>query len=288
MKRLEIVIFIFLYNFTAFSIESDEELKIIKENKTLFSKFTILPYKQNYLLPVTYNSKPNFEPFDIHSKLGNTEAITSVDEVEAKFQISLKFGIAKELVSNNDRLYMAYTQQSYWQVYNSTNSRPFRETNYEPEIFWQKGINFQLGSFKLDLISIGLVHQSNGQSSNLSRSWNRVYTQFTISKGHFLLVFRPWYRVNEKNENDENPDLEDFTGNFELTMAYNQSNFIYSLLHRNNFSTNKQLYIAGLSFPLDHRIKGYVQYVYGYSENLLDYNKLTNKVGIGILFSDFL
>jgi len=41
-------------------------------------------------------------------------------------------------------LYFGFTAMSFWQVYNDAVSKPFRETNYEPEVFysWQKEIKF--------------------------------------------------------------------------------------------------------------------------------------------------
>jgi phospholipase A1 len=87
-------------------------------------------------------------------------------------------------------LYFAYTNRSFWQLYNE-NSAPFRETNHEPEIFLLMPTDWELFGFKNSFINLGFVHQSNGRGGTLSRSWNRIYASFLFEKDDFLLVFKP-------------------------------------------------------------------------------------------------
>ena len=89
--------------------------------------FGVVPHRPNYLLPYSYNASPNHAAFLSQSK-GQ-----SLQNAEAKFQISFRVPLWKNILARDINFYAAYTQLSYWQVYNSRASTPFRETNYEPE-----------------------------------------------------------------------------------------------------------------------------------------------------------
>jgi phospholipase A1 len=42
------------------------------------------------------------------------------------------------------------------------------------------------------------------------------------------------------------------------------------------------------SFPLQDRLRGYVQFTSGHGESLIDYNHRQNTLGIGVLLSDWM
>jgi phospholipase A1 len=94
----------------------------------------LTPHRRNYLIPAAYADSPNEDPFE--NELGEVAPEDRLDHVEAKFQLSLKFGVADRLLSRRDRLYFGFTALSFWQAFNRHVSAPFRETNYEPELFW--------------------------------------------------------------------------------------------------------------------------------------------------------
>ncbi|MBM7093521.1 phospholipase A, partial [Streptomyces sp. S12] len=135
--------------------------------------FNFRAYKPVYLLPVFWNNDPNTLPHSPNPRNTVTEP-QSLDSVEAKFQISFKTKAAENLFGDNGDLWMGYTQSSRWQVYNGENSRPFRETNYEPEVLLVFRNNYRIGDWKGRMFAVGLNHQSNGRADPLSRSWNRV------------------------------------------------------------------------------------------------------------------
>ena len=138
-------------------------------------------------------------------------------------------------------------------------------------------------------INLGIVHQSNGRGEPLSRSWNRITMDFIFERDNFALTFRPWIRIEESSDSDDNPDITDFMGNYELRGFYDLNGNLFSFMVRNIFD-NEHRYNAELqwSFPINKRLRGLVQWYNGYGENMIDYNHKNNRVGIGILMTDWL
>ena len=145
------------------SLEVDPVARRIKlEEGVELNPFMLTAHKPNYFLPFAYNFDRNEESF--RSEPGDKR----MDSAEMKFQISLKFPIWKGLYKDYGDVYMAYTNLSFWQAYNSDFSSPFRETNHEPELFVSFKNNWKFLGITNNLINIGAVHQSNGQSGALS------------------------------------------------------------------------------------------------------------------------
>jgi phospholipase A1 len=247
-------------------------------------RFAITPYKQNYLLPYTYNFTQNKELY------AAANPGTEIQDYEAKFQISLKVKLWESILGTNTDLWLGYTQLSFWQVYNTDFSSPFRETNYEPEVL----LNFRtdtdvFGLMRNRFIQIGLNHQSNGRGEPLSRSWNRIVANFGFERGDFDLVLKTWARIPESEENDDNPDITSYLGYGEIWLGYFWKDCHLGAMFRNNlrFDENRSALQLELSFPLVERINGYVQYFTGYGESLIDYNHYTNRIGVGFMIRDW-
>ena len=103
--------------------------RMIQEKITEDKAFVLTPYRPNYILLAAYNAAGvNEQPF----QEAFPDKKPDLNDTEVKFQISFKFPIVKNLFGDNGDLYAAYTNRSFWQVYN-TDSAPFRETNHEPE-----------------------------------------------------------------------------------------------------------------------------------------------------------
>ncbi|WP_197463709.1 phospholipase A [Desulfuromonas sp. DDH964] len=259
------------------------------EGKLESNPFSITTYKRNYLLPLSYNASPNRRTT---SDVGDT-----VDHAEVEFQVSLQFPLVNSLWKENGRLFLAYTNHSWWQAYNSDASSPFRETNHEPELMLAIRTDQRIFGFDAKSFTFGLVHQSNGRSGTLSRSWNRVQGYFIFERGRLVLALCPWYRIPEEaktgpddSSGDDNPDLERYLGYGELTAVYKLGEQTLGMVWRNNLRAegNKGAIEIDWSFPLAGRFKGYVKYFNGYGESLVDYNASSNRIGVGLLFSDLL
>ncbi|HMN74656.1 MAG TPA: phospholipase A [Burkholderiaceae bacterium] len=244
--------------------------------------FVLLPYKANYLLPVRYSTSVNTMP---HSPNPNNTVTTPLvlDATEAKFQLSVRLKVADYLFGDNGAVWFGYTQQSNWQVYNAAQSRPFRETNYEPEAILSFRTDADILGWRWRLLNFGFVHQSNGRSDPLSRSWNRIYAQFGLERGNFTLFVQPWYRLPESASNDDNPDIRDYMGSGELRLLYANAGHALSAQARYSFSGHAGGLKLEWAFPLVDQLKGYVQVTSGYGESLIDYNHRQNTIGLGVL-----
>jgi phospholipase A1 len=247
-------------------------------------RYVIDTYHQNYLLFARYTDNVNSGPYQaLFQAAGQAE---SIDDVEAKFQISAK----ARLWTTDDRrwgVWVAYTQQNQWQVYNGDISRPFRETNYMPEIFvsYRPGIEF--GDFHWNLLNVGFNHQSNGRTDILSRSWNRITAEFGVERGNFALLAKAWYRIKEDADKDDNPDITDYYGYGSLTALYKWRDHSFTLMGRGNISKGKgAAQFTWMSPKLLGPIRAYVQAFAGYGESMIDYNWNQNTIGAGIAIND--
>ena len=131
---------------------------------------------------------------------------------------------------------MAYTQLSFWQAYNS--SAYFRETNYEPSMFFVYELPKQ-NKLALKSISLGAVHQSNGQGGDNERSWNRLFANFAFQPNdNWLVQLKPWIRIHGFMEaRDYNPDITEYLGHGSLTVSYEYENNVFTTLLRNNLES---------------------------------------------------
>jgi phospholipase A1 len=221
-------------------------------------------HKPMYLFPASWS--PEYEGPD-------TEMI---------FQISLKQRVF------NLPLYFGYTQKSFWAVYDGENSRPFRETDYNPEAFWRwLPENPAWNGWGFDL---GIEHESNGREVPESRSWNRIYFTPFRASGRNGLALKTWFRIPEddkKNpedaEGDDNPDIDDFYGWAELhgyrRIGHDQA---LHLMLRGNPGTGRGAVQLDYTLPVGGYLFGQLYVWHGYGESLLDYNDSVTRIGIGV------
>lgn len=240
--------------------------------------FNFRPHKDTYLLLANYSTSSNDAPFR-----ETTPAGLKSKHVELTYQISFKMKMIEQLMSTPVDLWFGYTQNSFWQAYNRAASSPFRETNYQPEMMLTTPLSLDLGILDVRYLTLGLNHQSNGQTAKLSRSWNRVYAEVGAEKGKFGVSFRLWKRLDNARSDNDNIDITDFLGHGDLTASYRFDGHEVSLMARRNFSTNHGALRVGWAFPVAANLKGYVQGFTGYGQSLIDYNYGQKSIGAGFL-----
>ena len=260
----------------------DSRWELAKDSK--LGVFQLRAYKPVYALPGFWSSRPNQLP-DSPNPANRVSQPQELDNLEAKFQISFKTKVVEGLFGDNGDLWLGYTQSSRWQAYNSRQSRPFRETNYEPEAMLVFRNNYSLPGWKGRMLGLGLNHQSNGRSDPLSRSWNRVILQLGLDRENWALVLRPWHRIGEDAHEDNNPDIEDYMGRGDAMLVYHRNGHELALTARHSLRGGGRSHGSlqlDYGFPINNLLRGHVQVFDGYGESLIDYNHRATYVGVGL------
>lgn len=243
-----------------------------------------------YLMPAWYNSSPNYEPKSPSRGVTKEEKFSEQKRLEAKMQVSFKSKLMEDVFKTRADLWFGYTQKSDWQLYNQgRKSAPFRNTDYEPEIFLTQPVKLDLPfGGKLRMVGAGFAHQSNGQSRPESRSWNRIYAMAGMEWDKLTVIPRVWVRTDANGDEDDNPDISDYMGYGDLKVQYrlNDKQNIYSVL-RYNPKTGHGAVGAAYTFPIKGKLKGVVRGFHGYGESLIDYNHKQNGIGFGLMFNDW-
>jgi len=241
--------------------------------------FVFRPHHPNYLIAAR-SYRPNEAPYEPFRAADFTGKLS---HAELQYQLGFKMKAVETAFELPVDLWFGYTQNSFWQAGNREASSPFRETNYQPEAMLVTPLNFSVLGANLKYLNLGLNHQSNGQSSTLSRSWNRVYAELGLERGRLSMTARVWKRLHESIEDDNNPDIVDYMGRAELAGTYRMDGHEFSAMLRHNFSTNKGATQLGWAFPLAGPLKGYLHWFSGYGQSLIDYNYFQRTIGAGVV-----
>jgi len=260
--------------------------------------FTIMPHHENFLLFAGYS--PNNLTEKHWSPNGDRDYKKDYkrDTNEAQFQISFKLPLYENIFNENANLFIAYTQNSFWQVYNREHSKPFRETNYMPELFVEWNPNKKIGFSTLQKIRLSLAHQSNGQDIGASRSWNRTQLHLLFQNNNFSYGVDIWDRWDERSKHslsdpkgDDNPHLEEYIGRQKYFIAYATDNYKLSLTHQNDifdYHSSKGNTKVDFIFPSMHEnFDFFIRYFNGYGESLIDYDVKIQRVSFGIIVADW-
>ncbi|MBY4599464.1 phospholipase A [bacterium BD-1] len=229
-------------------------------------------------------------------------ANTAIDY--GKQELSLLLSVRTKLASGlltppngtqRDSLWVAYTQKSNWQVFNSGLSRPFRNTDHQPEVMYIYPTTAKLpGGWLWRYSGLGFVHHSNGQSDPLSRSWNRAYLMAGFEKDNtWSLQARLWQRISETAAKDNNPDITRFLGHGDLNLRWNldsQNTLRLTYSGFNRRGSGRLEWTRSLGDGLGNSFSGlrlYASIFHGYGDTLLDYNFRRTVFNIGLSISDF-
>lgn len=215
-------------------------------------------------------------------------------------EVLLQFSFRKRMVRN---LYFAYTQKSFWQLYDKERSRPIRETDYNPEFF----LDYP-DTLGLKLLRVGLwEHESNGGDTvfdaagnpvNRSRTWNRLYLwlERPVLRDDLTLAAKLWVVTDQKNSDfgsfgQDNPDIQEYLGSGELYGRWGGRDLGAALMLRHGWrpgtgtwrldgwwSWNRLTGGSGSTVSL------YFQVFSGFGDSLIDYNRKLSRVSLGVRF----
>lgn len=203
-------------------------------------------------------------------------------------------------------VHFGYSQKSLWNLY--ADSAPFEENNYNPEIFYA----YNVQRFGISWASLGIEHESNGESGDDSRSWNRLYGQarWNLQIGKKRLALLPewpadqdhWYAAVEAKfwwpfeSDDGDGDLDKYIGYGKLRGVLNSREYAWGAVAFDVEATKGGNPIQfdygsvqlGASYrqPRFGRVKFvpffYVQYFEGYGETLIRASDHTRALRAGI------
>ncbi|WP_165798541.1 phospholipase A [Chitinophaga costaii] len=221
-------------------------------------------YKDNYFLTgSTVEHSPNKDNSDI------------------KYQISFRQLLYRKPIFLKSFPYLSYTQKSFWDVYKS--SKPFAEINFNPTFGLLRPYNNKYG---MNYITASLEHESNGRDSIFSRSWNRIsFGWHTYLTQKLQLSLDLWIPFGYK---DDNPDLLHYEGFGQVSLSYmiKDDKWFADITFRKGDQWNWKGYVQGqVSYRLFAKSNEYImlQWYEGYAESLIEYQRRTDMVRIGLL-----
>lgn len=272
----------------------------LKSSKYLFCLIILSVYNINFELcaqdsinenTLRYEDRlskmPSFSIFHDNYFITGTTINDSPDSEnsDAKYQLGFKQIITRDLLPFNSYLFFTYRQLSFWDIYQD--SFPFRETNYNPSL----GVGHLIFNSD-DRIKGGLwfafEHESNGRSGAESRSWNyfslKYYKAFS-DKFHGSV--ETWVPIGSK---DGNQDLLEYIGYGELTTIWRPLEIlfiegVFRKAIRTDWRGSAQISV-NLRYSKKTNQFFYLQYFVGQGESLIDYQRNSNFLRIGIIFKD--
>jgi len=257
-----------------------------RESLLWTDRLALTPHRPNYLLPATWgkgfrSNDPNPQPHEV------------------MFQVSFKLPITVPTDTGIPSFFFAYTGQAWWQAYDADQSRPFREYNHSPEIYFELQPRYELPlGWTLRTARFGFEHHSNGRSGSESRSWNKLFTQLEADHGaHWWTSLRLWHRIGEDAKEhpddprgDDNPDITRYYGHVEWRAGYRGDTWQWGFMGRHSpRSRGRGAWQVDLSHPtgFNPKVRWYLSWFDGYGESLIDYNRRVQRIGFGLMLNDW-
>ena len=247
-----------------------ETLKTIEQYSQ--SIYSFKAYGTNYFIPVSYRVDGN--------RYANTYG-HNAQVVETEFQFSVCYDYCANILGLNEVYSLAYTQHSFWQLYET--SAYFRETNYNPEAFVSIPVGYIRNFDFFKMIRLSFAHQSNGRGGAEERSWNYVEASLYFQFGPTFVNLKLWKNVGDLKYNE---DLMEYLGYGSLTLLVPYKKNLFKLTGRNPFN-HKGSIEGSYTYPLtdENNLFFYLKAFHGFDESLISYDERVTKVGIGFSIS---
>lgn len=253
-------------------------------------------------MAVAESDRPELDVLTFHRANYFVAGFTA--ETQVKFQFSIKYDLWPNV--GHHTVYVAYTQKSLWDLYDR--SAPFRESNYAPEVFYAHYHAEMHGEPSpgcgLFGEQLGFEHESNGEESDASRAWNRVFGEVAAACHgqplYGMLSLRAWYPFLIE-ENETIASTQGY-GELRLSAGIDEDavgvNGVVSVALRKGASTSlgKGSVVVDARFrPTYQRLLGkawkfapfvWFQAFTGYGETLGTFDRASTSVRLGIGFSD--
>lgn len=253
------------------------------------SRFTLFTHERNYMLPFSYVNNPSEKFYQREKLIDPTNTADYYSNIEAEFQISFFLPVARKLslFETNWDLLFAYTHHAWWQIYNAAWSRPFRETNYTPEVFLRQinaDSNFEVVGLKAMGYDLGYVHESNGEIQILSRSWNRLFGRAYLVSPEAAVILTGWLRMPETTS-DDNADIQMYKGigSIEIQKTFGPHTVELEMLLAARPGVELRY-----SYPWREGLRWFVDVKYGYGQSLIEYDTETRRIAVGFAVESFI
>jgi phospholipase A1 len=292
-RKIKIMGVVFLTLFVCSALHAQREIEEMWQNqldtgRMNYNKPWYLQIGEEDILKLLDN-QPSFGMYKDNYIITGVPTNGAINKYTAdcKFQISVSQRLTKTVLPFTTSMMLTYTQKSFWEIYRK--SAPFGDSNYNPGLAFVKPVirNNQLKGVAV----LALEHESNGKDSLESRSWNYL----TLSGVYFFnacfsVQAKVWAGILEQPDEDYgsvgNPDLYKYRGYGLIALNYRSLNdklWVSAVLNpRSKFGRFNTQVELNIKLNVKSNQYFFVQWYNGYGESLLDYNKYTSMLRMGI------